>query len=335
MINDQILLAHGSGGVLTNKLVEETILKYLQNEILDNLGDSAVLNIFKEKICFTTDSYVINPIFFPGGDIGSLSVNGTINDLSVSGAKPIFLSLSFIIEEGFKINEFEKILKSISKSCKKAKVKIVTGDTKVVEKGHGDKIFINTAGIGTFNYHKNLSYNCIKEGDCIILNGSIAEHGVAILSKRENFNIETGILSDSKPLNNVISKLLKISENIHCMRDATRGGLAGILLELAKQSKYTFKVYEKNIPVKKEVASFCEILGLDPLYIANEGKFVIFSSKNDAEKILKTLHKLGEKDAKIIGEVKEKSNGRVVLETLVGGKRELDHYPGDIVPRIC
>ncbi len=327
---DKILLSHGSGGLLTKKLIDKIIVEKLKNNILEELNDSAIFDISNKKICFTTDSYVVNPIFFPGGDIGSLAINGTINDLAVSGAKPLYLSLSFILEEGFELKDFIKIVESISSACKKAKVKIVTGDTKVVPKGKGDKIYINTSGIGVYNYSTILSPKNIKTGDVIIINGSIAEHGLAVLLAREDFGIETDIQSDSKPLNIEIENILKNTKNIRCMRDATRGGIGTVLKELAIAGNINFEIYEDMIPIKSQIKGVCEILGLDPLYIANEGKFIIIADKNEEENILKFL-----RDGKVIGKVIEKGEGRVFFKTKIGGIRELDIPSGELIPRIC
>ena len=329
-MNEKILLSHGSGGLLTKKLIDDLIVKKLKNEILEELNDSAFIKLNKDKIYFTTDSYVVNPIFFPGGDIGSLAIHGTVNDLAVSGAKPLFLSLSFIIEEGLEIEIFERILNSISLACKNSNVKIVTGDTKVVPKGACDKIYINTSGIGIYNYHKKIAPEEIKEGDVIIVNKSIAEHGIAVLLAREEFDIETDIKSDSQPLNLEIEKLKENLKNIKCMRDATRGGIGTILLELATQSNKNFEIYETEIPVNDNVRGVCEILGFDPLYIANEGVFVLFVSEDEAEDALKIL-----KNGKIIGRVIENVTGRVFLKTEAGGLRELDMPAGELIPRIC
>jgi hydrogenase expression/formation protein HypE len=333
---ERILLSHGSGGLFTNELINNVILKYFHNKYVEELNDSALIKINSRKICFTTDSYVINPIFFPGGDIGSLSVHGTVNDLAVAGAKPLYISVSFIIEEGFLFSDFEKILFSIKEAAKEAEVKIVTGDTKVVHRGTCDKIFINTSGIGIYNYEKEISPKNITPGDVIILNGGIAEHGAAILCKREELNIDSDIVSDSAPLNNLIEKLKKISKNIHCMRDATRGGVGVILLELAKESKTDFIINEKFIPIKNNVKAVCDILGLEPLFIANEGKFLLFCKENDAEKILSEMRKdIYGKNAAIIGYVKSFGKGRVFLKTKLETLREIDMPSGELVPRIC
>jgi len=329
-MEDKILLSHGEGGYLTNRLINDLILKYTGNEFTNNLNDSACFQVNEKKLCFTTDSFVVNPIFFPGGDIGSLAVYGTVNDLAVSGARPLYLSLSFIIEEGFEIKEFEKILRSIKKASEKAKIKIITGDTKVVPKGNCDKIFINTSGIGIYDYHCGISPAIIEEDDVIIINKSIGEHGLAVLLARENFQIDAEIFSDSRPLNIEIEKLKREISSIHCMRDVTRGGLATVLKELAESSKKNFEIFHENIPVKDEVKGVCEILGFDPLYIANEGVFVIFVKKDDAKNVLKIL-----KDGKIIGRVLKEKEGRVFLKTSIGGVREIDMITNSLIPRIC
>ncbi len=333
---DRILLSHGSGGLLTNNLIKDVILKYFNNKWLNELNDSALIETNSNKICFTTDSYVINPIFFPGGDIGSLSIHGTVNDLAVSGAKPLYISVSFIIEEGLLFEEFERILSSIKKAAEEANVKIVTGDTKVVHKGTCDKIFINTAGIGIYNYKGNIGADKIMKGDAIIVNGNIAEHGAAILCKREELNVDSDINSDSAPLNNLIERLKNISNNIHCMRDATRGGIGVVLLELAKISGKDFIINERDIPIRANVKAVCEILGLDPLYIANEGKFLLFCDKCDADKILNEMKKdkYG-KNAAIIGFVEKEGKGEVNLRTELGSIRIVDMPAGELVPRIC
>jgi len=333
---DKIRLAHGSGGLLTSELIDKSILKYLSNDILACLGDSAYLQLQGETICFTTDSHTVDPIFFPGGDIGSLSVYGTVNDLTVSGAKPLYLSLSFIIEEGLGMGEFTRILQSISFACRKAGVKVVTGDTKVVPKNKGDKIYINTSGIGIYDYPQKISPERISVGDVIILNGSIGEHGISVLLAREDFRIDAEITSDSQPLNLVVEKIKEAHKGIHCMRDATRGGVGTVLLELASQSGMDFEIFETEIPIKDSVKGVCEILGLDPLYIANEGKFLLFCHERDAHQIL-DLIKNSSEDAcpAIIGRVVARGTGRVYLRTHIGGTREMDMPVGELIPRIC
>lgn len=331
-----IQLSHGDGGTKTGELINNLLLKYFGNEILNKLEDSAVLNCSSKKIAYTTDSFVVNPIFFPGGDIGKLSVCGTINDLVTTGCSPLAISLSFILEEGFLVSDFKKILSSIKDTLDDTNLKIVTGDTKVVEKGSADKIFINTSGIGFIDNDIIISPRKIKAGDKILLNGSIADHGTAILSCRKEFNFKTSIVSDCAPLSSLVNDMLSVSKKIHALRDATRGGLASILFELARASETNINIHEDKIPVKKEVHGICEFLGLDPLYIANEGKMVVFVDRNDADKVLQSMkkNKYG-KDSQIIGEVTEKGEGLVILNTELGTRRVLDLHYSEQLPRIC
>jgi len=331
-----IQLSHGDGGFKTGELINNILLKYFGNEILNKLEDSAILNCSGKRIAYTTDSFVVNPIFFPGGDIGKLSICGTINDLVTTGCTPAALSLSFILEEGFPVPDFEKILSSIKNTTCDTNLKIVTGDTKVVEKGSADKIFINTSGIGFFESDIDISPDKIAAGDKILINGGIAEHGTAILASRKEFNFKTGIISDCAPLSSLVNDMLSASKKIHALRDATRGGLASILFELARASGTNINIYEDKIPVKKEVRGICEFLGLDPLYIANEGKMVAFVDKKDAGKVLQAMkkNKYG-KDSRIIGEVTEKGEGLIILITGLGTKRVLDLQYSEQLPRIC
>jgi len=331
-----IQLSHGDGGIKTGELINDLILKYLGNKILNRLEDSAVLKCSDKKIAFTTDSFVVNPIFFPGGDIGKLSICGTINDLATTGCIPAALSLSFILEESFPVSDFIKILSSIKRILNDTGLHIVTGDTKVVEKGNADKIYINTSGIGVIPDNLEISPLKIKAGDKILINGGIAEHGTAILSIRKEFNFKTGITTDCAPLSSLVKDMTAASKNIHALRDATRGGLASILYELAGTSGTNINIYENKIPVKKEVRGICEFLGLDPLYIANEGKMVVFTDKKDVDAVLKAMRKnrYG-KDSCIIGEVTEKGKGNVTLTTSIGTKRVLDLPFSEQLPRIC
>jgi len=300
------------------------------------LEDSAVLDYSSEKIVFTTDSFVVDPIFFPGGDIGKLSVCGTINDLSTTGCTPVALSLAIILEEGFLVSHLKKILLSIKHSLKEANVKVVTGDTKVVEKGNIDKIYINTSGIGVLNNKINISPLNIKVGDKILLNGGIGEHGLSVLSQRKEFDFKTSLESDCAPLNSLVSDMLNVSKNIHAIRDVTRGGLATILVEMAKSSNTSIAIHQDKIPIKREVVGICEFLGLDPLYIANEGKIAVFVDKDDAEKVLQSMrkNKYG-RGSQIIGEVTDSGQGMVVLNTTIGTKRILDMHYSKQLPRIC
>ncbi len=331
-----ILLSHGDGGIKTGELINNLLLKYIGNNVLNKLEDSAVLQNTNKKIAFTTDSFVVSPIFFPGGDIGKLSICGTINDLVTTGCVPAALSLSFILEEGLPVSDFKKILVSIRDTLDEAGVNIVTGDTKVVERGSADKIFINTSGIGLIENNLDISPGKIKTGDKILINGSIADHGIAILNQRQEFNFKTNILSDCAPLSSLVRDMLKVSNGVHTLRDATRGGLATVLFELANKSNTNIDIYQDQIPVKREVLGVCEFLGLDPLYIANEGKMVAIVEKGDSEQVLQAMrkNKYG-KDSQIIGEISEVGEGRVIINTSLGTRRILDLHYSEQLPRIC
>ena len=335
ILEDKILLAHGSGGKLAHELVEQSFLKALANPLLAKLDDSAVID-FNGRLAFTTDSYVVSPIFFPGGDIGKLAVCGTVNDLAMSGAKPLYLSLSFIIEEGLPHHELNEIVDSVQKAAQEAGVKIVTGDTKVVHRGSADKLFINTAGVGIIPEGVDVSGNNAKPGDRVILSGTIGDHGIAVLSQREGLSFSTQLESDCAPLGGLVAEILTASPNIHCLRDPTRGGLATTLNELAKQSKVSIRIEEEKIPVRQEVFAACEMLGFDPLYVANEGKLVAIVPAEDIDKVLKAMrgNRYGV-DAAIIGEVRAEHPGRVVMKTSIGASRIVDMLVGDLLPRIC
>jgi len=334
-VADKILLAHGSGGKLAHDLVEKSFVRALANPILDKLDDTAVFDV-SGKMGFTTDSYVVSPIFFPGGDIGKLAVCGTVNDLATSGARPMYLSLSFIIEEGLSLKELEKVVNSVRATAGEAGVEIVTGDTKVVTRGSADKLFINTAGVGVIPEGVNISGSKAKPGDKVILNGAIGDHGIAVVSKREGLSFATKLKSDCAPLGDLVADMLKASPNIHALRDPTRGGLATSLNELAQQSKVSIRIEEKEIPVREEVLAACEMLGFDPLYVANEGRMIAIVPPEDADKVLKAMHqnKYG-KDAAIIGEVGAEKPGRVAMKTVLGSSRIVDMMVGDLLPRIC
>jgi hydrogenase expression/formation protein HypE len=331
---DKILLAHGGGGKLMHDLIQ-SFLPDLANPILEKMDDSAVFNV-KGKLAFTTDSYIVNPIFFPGGDIGRLAVCGTVNDLAMSGAKPLYLSLALIIEEGLPIADLKKVLSSIKKAAAEANVKIVTGDTKVVNKGSADKLFINTAGVGIVPEGVNISASNAKFGDKIILSGNIGDHGIAVLSQREGLKFSTPVPSDCAPLHQLVADMLAASKNIHCMRDPTRGGLATTLNDFAERSNVGIKVEENKIPINKAVLAACELLGLDPLYIANEGKLVAVVPAKEASAILAVMkkNKYG-KNAVIIGEVTKEHPRRVVMKTALGASRIIDMPVGELLPRIC
>ncbi|MDP2854306.1 MAG: hydrogenase expression/formation protein HypE [Smithellaceae bacterium] len=333
---DKILLEHGGGGLLSNELITEHFLPRFQNPYLERLEDSAVLSIGNQKFCFTTDSYVVSPVFFPGGNIGSLAICGTVNDLAVCGGKPLYMSCGFIVEEGFPIESLDTILNTMAEKALEANVQIVTGDTKVVARGAADGIFINTSGIGVVEYPGVLSVKSIQPGDVIILNGAVGDHGAAIIGARENLSLSSDILSDTAPLNDLIADILKASPNVHCMRDATRGGLGAILAEIAKSAQVRIDIVEKSIPVKENVRGICEILGFDPLFLANEGKMIAFCPEADAKAVLTAMqsHKYG-RNAAIIGSVCKAEQGRVVLKTVIGGERIVDLPTGELVPRIC
>ncbi len=331
-----VTLAHGGGGKLSHQLISKMFYSQFDNEFLNQQHDSAVFTHDAGRLAFTTDSYVVKPIFFPGGNIGELAVYGTVNDLSVAGAEPLYLSAGFIIEEGFPMEELWEIVLSMKEAAEKAGVKIVTGDTKVVDKGKGDKIYINTSGVGRVYEDADISPMNCATGDKIILSGRIAEHGIAIMASREGLEFETTIVSDTAPLNTLGKDILEVSNNVRVMRDATRGGIASTLNELASTANVGIKIYERSIPVKEEVKGACEILGLDPLYIANEGKLIAVVPAEDAEKILSIMkkNKFG-KDAEIIGDVVPDNPGRVVLQTQIGSNRIVDMISGEQLPRIC
>ncbi len=336
--NSNILLNHGSGGRLTHDLIQNLFFKYFDNEILSSQTDSALLKIDSKNIAFTTDSYVVDPLFFPGGNIGKLAVCGTVNDLAVSGAKALYLSIGFIIEEGFSFDDLKIIVKSIAEEAKKANVKIVTGDTKVVNKGKCDKLFINTSGIGLLQ-EKNKEISSgknIEFGDKIIINGFIGDHGMAVLSARNELNFEANVESDCASLNNLIQNVLDKSDQIKFMRDATRGGVGTVLCEIAENRKFGIEIDETKLPVRENVKGMCEIFGFDPLYVANEGKVLIVVSNEDAEEVLKTIknNSLGV-EAAIIGEIINEHHGLVVLNTEISGRRIIDMPAGEQLPRIC
>ncbi len=335
-ITDRVLLAHGSGGELSRELVDLLFVKKFRNEFLDPLDDAAALEIGGSRLAFTTDSYVVTPLFFPGGDIGKLAVCGTVNDLSMSGARPLYLSAGFIIEEGFPISSLEKITASMQKTAAEAGVKIVTGDTKVVNRGGADGLFINTAGIGVIPEGVEISASHARPGDQVLLSGSIGDHGIAILSSREGLQFSTTLESDCAPLNSLVAAMIAASNKIRCLRDPTRGGLSGTLNELARQSGVGIWVEEKRIPVKEEVRGACELLGFDPFILANEGKLVAVVAAEAAEPILREMknHPLGQ-GAAMIGEVREDPHGKVILRTPIGSTRIMDMLVGEPLPRIC
>jgi len=333
---DRITLGHGSGGTLTNKLLQTGVFDLLSNPYLDQHHDGAILNM-KGQIAFTTDSFVISPIFFPGGDIGELAVNGTVNDLAMCGAKPEFLSLSFIIEEGMLMTDFWQILVSIRNACDVAGVQVVTGDTKVVERGKGDQIFINTTGVGHILPSAQIAMNRIKEGDVIIVSDVIASHGIAIMSIREGLEFESDIKSDTRPLNGIVEELIsEYGEAIHLLKDPTRGGLASVLNEVARDSGYGIHLEEKSLPIDEQVKGACEILGLDPMYVANEGIFIAVVRSDVAESIVTHLRKNpNTSNASILGSIVTEHPRQVIIKSRIGGKRVVNMIVGEQLPRIC
>jgi len=333
---EKILLAHGSGGRLTHDLVREIFLPRLSNPFLEPLDDSARLMSQGGPMAFTTDSYVVNPIFFPGGDIGKLAVYGTINDLSMVGAIPSYLSLSLIIEEGFPVEDLKRVISSIREASEQTGIRVVTGDTKVVERGAADQLFVNTAGIGWIREGIHLSGLNAKRGDRVLLSGFVGDHEVAVLSQREGFEFEGDLASDCAPLNDLVGKMLQACPSIRCLRDPTRGGLATTLNEIAFMSHAGIIVEEARIPVRESVRGICELLGLDPLYLANEGKLVAICPPAEADRLLEVMknHSQG-RDAEIIGRVTQENPGRVSLQTGIGGHRILDMLTGAQYPRIC
>lgn len=332
----KILLAHGSGGKLSQRLIEDVFLKAFSNPLLAPLNDQALFESPNSKIAFTTDSYVVSPVLFPGGDIGKLSVCGTINDLAVGGAEPLYMTASFIIEEGTGFGLLEKVVDSMARTAEGAGVKIVTGDTKVVERGKGDGIFINTAAIGVVRDGIELSPAHISPGDAVIVSGTIGDHGVAILTHREGIMMDSLVESDCAPLHGLVKDMLEKAGGVKAMRDPTRGGLATILNELASQSGTAISVREDDIQVREEVRGACEILGFDPLYLANEGKLVAVVAEEAAAKVLEVMrkHPLGA-GAALIGTVVEKPVGKVLLETSIGNTRIVEKLSGEQLPRIC
>ena len=333
---DVITLGHGSGGTLTNKLLDSGVFDVLSNDILNERHDGAFLEM-NGKMAFSTDSFLVSPIFFPGGNIGELAVNGTVNDLAMCGAIPKYLSLSFIIEEGLKMTQFWEILVAIKYACEKANVNVVTGDTKVVEKGKGDKIFINTSGVGNIHPKAHINEKNIKIGDKIIVSGNIATHGMAIMSVREGLEFDSTIESDTTNLNHTILKLIDaFGEDIHLLTDPTRGGIATVLKEIALSSNIGIDIFQKDLPIDSQVASACELLGLDPLYVANEGLFLSFVDASIADSFVATLQNdENGTNAKILGTIVEAHPKQVILESAIGGKRMVSMLPGEQLPRIC
>jgi hydrogenase expression/formation protein HypE len=333
----EILMGHGSGGKLTARLVEQVILPALRNPLLEPLEDQALLELGGARVAFTTDSYVVTPLFFPGGDIGELAVNGTVNDLAVGGARPLFLSLSFILEEGLPLADLERVLASVRRAADAAGVLVVTGDTKVVNRGKGDQLFVNTSGLGVpLLPGATPSSARVAPGDAVLLSGTVGDHGVAILSRREGLALGGELASDTAPLHGLVAALLEACPAVHAMRDPTRGGVAATLVEIASRRRLGVEVDERALPVRDAVRGACELLGLDPLHVANEGKLVAFVPAEHADLALETLraHPLG-RDAARIGEVTAAHPGFVTVRTPIGGRRILDLPFAEALPRIC
>jgi hydrogenase expression/formation protein HypE len=331
----QILLAHGGGGKLMHDLIETMFVPAFSNSLLSERHDGAVFDVGPARMAFTTDSYVVNPLFFPGGDIGSLAVNGTVNDLAMCGARPLYLSAGFIIEEGFETEKLWQIVRSMKSAAQIAGVDLVTGDTKVVDRGKGDGIFINTAGVGVIDHEMVIGPRQVRPGDAIILSGDIGRHGIAIMAAREGLEFESAIESDCAPLSEMVMELINDGIQIHCMRDLTRGGLASALVEITEASGYPIGIDEVAIPVREDVRGACEILGFDPLYLANEGRFVLFVPELHIDHALKimTSHAFG-KGSSLIGRVSEGNPG-VLLKSRIGASRIVDMFTGEQLPRIC
>jgi hydrogenase expression/formation protein HypE len=333
---DTILLGHGSGGKLSADLVREIFLPALQNPALARLDDQAIVEVNGQRLAITTDSFVVKPLFFPGGDIGSLAVHGTVNDLAMGGATPLFLSAAFIIEEGFSMEELRRVVGSLRRAALEAGVSVVTGDTKVVEKGKGDGLFINTTGIGLVRAEANLSADRARPGDKVMLSGSIGDHGIAILAQREGLEFETQIQSDSAALHTLVAEMMSVSRGIRCMRDPTRGGVSSTLNEIAERSRVGIELEESALVIHEQVRGACELLGLDPLYVANEGKLIAIVASEDAGAVLAAArrHPLGA-EAQVIGTVKKENPGLVTMRTPLGTTRVVDMLAGDQLPRIC
>jgi hydrogenase expression/formation protein HypE len=337
---DTILLGHGSGGKLSAELIRDIFLPAFQNPVLARLDDQAIVNVNGQRLAISTDSFVVKPLFFPGGDIGSLAVHGTVNDLAMGGATPLFLSAGFIIEEGFAMEQLRRVVTSLQQAAAEAGVPVVTGDTKVVEKGKGDGLFINTTGIGLVPEGVDLSADRARPGDKVLLSGSIGDHGIAILAQREGLEFETQIQSDSAALHTLVAAMLGVTSavtpEIRCMRDPTRGGVSSTLNEIAERSRVGIELVESSLPIHEQVRGACELLGLDPLYVANEGKLIAIVAPEAADAVLQAMrrHRLGA-EAQIIGTVKEENAGLVTMRTPFGTTRIVDMLAGDQLPRIC
>jgi hydrogenase expression/formation protein HypE len=336
-----VVMGHGSGGKMMADLIEHLFVPLFDNDMLAQMGDSTVLDLpvngdSSSRLAFSTDSFVVSPLIFPGGDIGELAVNGTVNDLAMTGARPLFLSAGFILEEGLPMDTLGQIATSVADACRAAKVQLVTGDTKVVNKGHGDGLYINTSGIGLIPAGVNIAPNRAQPGDAIIVSGTVGDHGMAIMSVREGLEFETQIESDTAPLNGLVYAMLTASQGIRCLRDATRGGLAAVLHELANASNAGVEIEEQKIPVQQAVHAACEMLGMDPFFVANEGKLVAIVPESESGAVLEAMraHPFGQAAARI-GSVTGDHPGMVVAKTGIGGSRVVDLPAGELLPRIC
>ena len=336
MKTDKILLDHGSGGKMAHQLTTEVLMPMFENPFLAQLHDGAIFEVNGGRLAFSTDTFVVDPIFFPGGDIGDLAVNGTVNDLSMCGAVPRYLSMGLILEEGLPMADLERVLKSVRNALDRAGVLLVTGDTKVVPRGAADRIFINTSGIGVIPDGVNIGSEGAAPGDCVILSGTMADHGIAVLTQREGLRFESDVTSDTAPLNGLVEAILKVCSDVHVLRDPTRGGVGTALNEIAEQSNVGVVLQEEKLPVSKTVAGICELLGFDPIYLANEGKLLCFVPGDRAEDVLAAMrqNEFG-RDACVIGRVVAENPGRVVMETAIGGQRIVDMLAGEQLPRIC
>ncbi len=331
-----ILLAHGGGGTLMHQLIGKIFRPTFRNPLLDAAHDGAVLPLDGQRLAFTTDAYVVRPLFFPGGNIGSLAVNGTVNDLAMCGARPLYLSTGFILEEGLRVETLWRIVESMGQAAEAAGVQLVTGDTKVVERGKGDGVFITTTGVGIIEHDLSIEPRSVRPGDLILLNGDIGRHGIAIMAVREGLAFETAVESDCAPLADLVMRLLDAGIEIHCLRDLTRGGLSSAVVEIAEAAHVEITLEEQAIPIHEGVQGACEILGLDPLYVANEGRFAAFIRSDAADRALDIMraHPLG-RDACVIGKVREGTRGLVTMTTTIGGSRVVDMLSGEQLPRIC
>lgn len=337
-----VLLAHGGGGKLMHQLIEAMFVATFNNPLLSARHDGAVLNVKGTRLAFTTDSYVVHPLFFPGGDIATLAINGTVNDLAMCGARPLYLSAGFIVEEGLPMETLWRVIQSMKRAADAAGVSIVTGDTKVVDRGKGDGLFINTAGVGLIEHDVDIHPGRVQPGDALLLSGDVARHGIAIMAVREGIEFESTIESDCAPLSSIVQDLLNAGIDVHCLRDLTRGGLASALVEIAEASGKNIRIEEASIPVREDVQGACEILGFDPLYVANEGRFIAFVPQRDAERALRLMrHHPSGRGAVLIGTVQEKDDavdsavGMVTMRSRIGAHRIIDMLSGEQLPRIC